>query len=86
MNAKEREEMMVDRYGEVCTRAAAARILGRSANTIRNMIEDGRIDAACGGTMVDVRSIARYIAQPEKSEFEARKQRYKRRRGSNWAV
>lgn len=86
MSANEREEMMVERYGEVCTRTVAARILGRSTGTINNMLSDGRLDAACAGTMVDVRSIARYISQPAQSEFEARKTRMKRRRNSNWAV
>lgn len=86
MTIAERTDLLVDRHGEVCTRTDAARILGRSVNTVKAMLRDGRLDTACGGTMVDVRSIARYICQPAESDFEARKQRYKQRRGSGWAV
>ena len=86
MTLSERTEALVERYGEVCTRVAAARILGRSVNTVKAMILDGRLDIACEGTMVDVRSIARYICQPAAEDFEARKRRYKERRGSGWAV
>ena len=77
---------MLARYGEVCNKTVAARILGRSVNTVKAMVRDGRLDAACAGTMVDVRSIARYICQPEEAEEAARVRRYKARRGSGWAV
>ena len=86
MTLSERTDALVERYGEVCTRVAAARILGRSANTVKAMLQDGRLDTACAGTMVDVRSIARYICQPAVEDFEARKRRYKQRRGTEWAV
>ena len=86
MTRNEREEYMTERYGEVCNKTAAARILGCSIGKIKSMLKAGRIDTACGGTMVDVRSIARYICAPEQSEFEARKVRYKQRKGTNWAV
>ena len=78
--------MMVDRYGEVCTKAQAARILGRSYKTIPGMIRDGRISEACSGTMVDVRSIAHYIHQPKQEDFEARKRRIKLKYNSEFAV
>jgi hypothetical protein len=35
---------------------------------------------------VDVRSIARYICQPAQEDFEAKRRRYKRRHGTEWAV
>ena len=73
---------MLERYGEVCTRVAAARILGCSTGKIKCMLHDGRLETACGGTMVDVRSIARYIAQPRQTDEAARQ----RRRGRKWAV
>lgn len=73
---------MLERYGEVCTRVAAARILGCSTGKIKNMLKDGRLDTACGDTMVDVRSIAEYIVQPRQSDEAARQ----RRRGRKWAV
>lgn len=73
---------MLERYGEVCTRTAAARILGCSTGKIRGMLTDGRLDDACGGTMVDVRSIAAYIMQPKKADERARQ----RRMGRKWAV
>lgn len=82
MTLKEREELMVAQYGEVCSKAAAGRIISRNADTIRRMIEDGRLDAACGGTAVDVRSIARYIMSPKEEDFKARNVRA----GRKWVV
>lgn len=61
MTQDERTACMVELYGEVCKKADAARILHSTAPTIRAMLADGRLDSACGGEMVDVRSIARYI-------------------------
>lgn len=83
---EERTDMMIRTYGEVCTRTAAARILGRNVKTISVMIADGRIEEACGGTMVDVRSIAHYIAQPKQADNEARKRRIKIKYSSEFAV
>ena len=73
---------MLERYGEVCTRVAAARILGCSTGKIKAMINDGRLETACGGTMVDVRSIAKYITQPRLIDEAARQ----RRKGRMWSV
>lgn len=86
MTHEERTEMMVKQYGEVCTKAAAARILGRTVNTVNNMLADGRVEYACGGTMVDVRSIAAYIAQPKLADFEAKKRRIKLKYNSEFSV
>ena len=82
MTPNDRLTDMLDRYGEVCTRVAAARILGCSTGKIKCMLHDGRLETACGGTMVDVRSIARYIAQPRQIDEAARQ----RRKGRKWAV
>ena len=82
MSEQERTNDMLDRYGEVCTRTVAAKILGRSARTITAMLQDGRIQTACGGTMVDVRSIAAYICQPRQADELARQ----RKMGRKWAV
>ena len=82
MNPNDRMDDMLSRYGEVCTRTQAARILGRSAKTVRAMLEDGRLETACAGEMVDVRSIAAYICQPKQADFEAKV----RRSGRVWAV
>ena len=73
---------MLSRYGEVCKRSVAARILGCSKGKIRAMLEDGRLELACGGTMVDVRSIAAYITRPREMNAEARQ----RKMGRTWAV
>lgn len=81
--AEERMNDMLERYGEVCTRTAAAKILGRSARTISAMLADGRLETACGGDMVDVRSVAAYICQPAKANELARQRRMGR---SKWAV
>lgn len=86
ITTQERTELMVQMYGEVCTRAEASRILRRNIRTVKNMLEDGRIDEACGGTMVDVRSIARYISAPKQEDTEARKRRVKRKYNSGFAV
>jgi len=73
---------MLDRYGEVCTRVAAARILGCSTGKIKAMLADGRLALACGGEMVDVRSIAAYIERPAQIDEVARQ----RRMGRKWSV
>lgn len=86
MTLEERTLAMVNLYGEVCTKANAARILGRTSQTVRNMIEDGRIDLACGGDMVCVRSIARYIQQPKQADNAARTDRFKRKYHSDFSV
>ena len=77
-----RMDDMLTRYGEVCKRSVAARILGCGTGKIKNMIEDGRLALACAGTMVDVRSIAAYIEQPRQADELARQ----RRMGRKWAV
>ena len=82
MTANDRMNDMLNRYGEVCTRAQAARILGRSPKTVRAMLADGRLAEACAGEMVDVRSIAAYITAPRQADFEAKV----RRSGRVWAV
>lgn len=86
MSEIERADHMVRLYGEVCTKTAAARILGCAINTIYKMLDDGRLDAVCAGTMVDVRSIARYIAAPAKEDAEARKRKMQLKHNSNWSV
>ena len=79
-----REETMVRQWGEVVSQAKAGRILSRHPNTIRAMLDDGRLQAACAGAMVDVRSIARYIEAPA---IENRKARIRKKGGSDrWVV
>ena len=73
---------MLERYGEVCTKTTAARILGRCPQTITAMLADGRLETACAGTMVDVRSIAAYIEQPRAIDEVTRQ----RKRGRKWSV
>lgn len=82
MTMQEREALLVREHGEVVTYTEAGRILSRSIKTVKAMLEDGRIDYACAGTMVDVRSIARYIAAPKQEDFNARV----RKSGRKWAV
>ena len=82
----DRTEVMVRNYGEACTKAAAARILGRHVRTVGKMLNDGRLDYACAGTMVDVRSIARYISQPKQEDFAAKKRRIQLKYNSEFAV
>ena len=82
MTPNDRLNDMLERYGEVCTKTEAARILGRCSRTVRTMLEDGRLEYACAGEMVDVRSIAAYITAPKEADFEARA----RKAGRMWAV
>lgn len=56
-----REDGLVLRYGEYVDKTAAAQILGVTRATVYAMLSDGRIEAACAGRRVDVRSIARYM-------------------------
>lgn len=83
LNAEERMNDMLERYGEVCKRSVAARILGCSTGKVRSMLMDGRLETACGGEMVDVRSIAVYIVQPKQADELARQRRLGR---SRWCV
>lgn len=86
MTPEERESRMVAEHGEVCTKVTAARILSRNVRTISRWIESGILDSACAGTMVDVRSIARYISQPALITHEARMQRIKTKYNTEYAV
>lgn len=79
---EQREMLLVAIYGETCTKAVAAQIITKSPQTIRTMLADGRLDAACAGTKVDVRSIARYIMSPKEEDFRARNARA----GRKWTV
>lgn len=77
-----REEYMVERYGEAVKIVTAAKILDRDRSTITRMIRDGRLESVCGGEMVCVHSIARYIEKPKVEDHKARH----RRAGHKWAV
>lgn len=55
------ENELVDMYGKYVDKSTAARILGVTRATVYAMLADGRIEGACEGKRVDVRSIARYI-------------------------
>ena len=62
-----KENDLVLTHGEVVDKSVAARILGVTRATVYAMLADGRIESACEGARVSVRSIARYIARKEKS-------------------
>ena len=55
------QEELVAQYGKYVDKTATAKILGVTRATVYAMLEDGRIEGACEGKRVDVRSIARYI-------------------------
>lgn len=86
MTEQERVELLVNKHGEVCTRTDAAKILSKCRQTINAMLADGRLDSACAGDMVDVRSIARYIMAPRQADFEVHKRNMQRKHKSEWAV
>lgn len=56
-----REDDLVLQFGEYVDKTAAAQILGVTRATIYAMLADGRIESACAGRRVDVRSMARYM-------------------------
>lgn len=58
------EDELTLRYGESVDKTVAAKILGVTRATVYAMLEDGRIEGACGGRRVNVRSIADYMARP----------------------
>lgn len=86
MTYEERSRIMTEQYGEACTKKVAAHILGRDPRTIARWIADGRIDDACAGTMVDVRSLARYLAAPAEAILEVRKRKYMEKTGCEFYV
>ena len=69
-----REEELAQQYGEYVDKTVAARILGVTRATVYAMLADGRIDGACAGRRVDVRSIARYMIRPD-AESDGRRRR-----------
>lgn len=86
MTQIEREQQLTSEYGEVCTKTTAARILNKVPRTISRYIQAGILDSACAGSMVDVRSIARYIHQPATAMNEARLCRTKAKYSTDYAV
>ena len=60
------EKELVDMHGTYVDKSTAARILGVTRATVYAMLADGRIEGACEGKRVDVRSIARYLCAGEK--------------------
>lgn len=84
----ERMRYMVEMHGEACTMVQAGKIINRCENTIAQMVRDGRIKAACEGSMIDVRSLAEYIERPAQIDCEARlrKRREKHEVSCRWSV
>ena len=74
-----RMEELLEKYGEVCTRVEAGEILRCHYNTVRIMIQQGKLKCACQGRMVDVRSIVEYI-DDHKDTRKARNTRGSKRR------
>ena len=60
------EKELVDMHGTYVDKSTAAKILGVCRATVYAMLADGRIEGACSGRRVDVRSIARYLCAGEK--------------------
>lgn len=80
------EELFVKNYGEVCSKAQAARILSVDLRTIGRMMADGRLKDACIGRKVSVRSIARFVCEPKVVCNEARIEKMKLKYGTEYAV
>lgn len=61
MTPVDRHRAMVERIGEACRVDVAAHELDCSTRTVYRLIEAGKIQTACEGSRVDVRSLADYI-------------------------
>jgi len=70
-------QQLVDQHGEVVTKTGAMRILKMGHEKVTQMLDDGRLDKACEGTGVSVRSIARYMQNPKQADWNAAVQRRK---------
>lgn len=86
MTYEERSRIMVEQYGESCTKVAAGRIMGCDPRTISRWIADGRIEDACCGTRVDVRSLARYLSAKKQVDEELRKRKVSMRYNCEFVV
>lgn len=64
---QQKEDDLVQRYGDYVDKTDAAKILGVTRATVYTMLSDGRIAGACGGRRVDVRSIAHYMVSSKKT-------------------
>lgn len=62
-----KEDHLIRKYGEYVDKTQAAKILCVTRATVYAMLADGRIQGACSGRRVDIRSIARYMAAPKSS-------------------
>jgi excisionase family DNA binding protein len=60
-----KEEELLGRYGEYVDKTMTAQILGVTRATVYAMLSDGRIEGACSGRRVSVRSIANYMVAPK---------------------
>lgn len=79
---QDRHELMVQKYGEACTKQMASQILNVHPRTLTNMIRDGRILAACQGERIDVRSLADYIENRTAADHEMRMEKKRGRCGA----
>ena len=69
-----KEEELVNKYGEYVDKTVTAKILGVTRATVYAMLADGRIQGACSGRRVSVRSIARYMAAPKRRGKKEKKE------------
>ncbi|MBE5798345.1 MAG: helix-turn-helix domain-containing protein [Clostridiales bacterium] len=67
------EKELVNRYGEYVDKTQTAQILSVTRATVYAMLADGRIEGACEGKRVSVRSIARYLAAPKSKRRQGKK-------------
>lgn len=79
----DREGELIARYGEAVDKTVAAQILGVTRATVYTMLEDGRIQGACEGRKVDVRSISRYLSSPQRGSGTAVRRARKGKEGGH---
>lgn len=66
------EWRLLNQYGEIVTKKDARAILGIGHEKVTQMLKDGRLDPACEGQMISVRSIARYMQNPKQQDWNAK--------------
>lgn len=68
----DRHRAMVERLGEACSKTTAAKEIECSTQTINRLLETGRLQPACEGKRIDVRSLCEYIERRAEIDHEVR--------------
>lgn len=67
-------EELSAKWGQYVNKSEAAEILGVTRATIYAMLEDGRLEGACYGRRISIRSIALYLSSGKDTRKRRKKQ------------